>query len=68
MTTIFDSPLFLDFEAKMLIHLETCDINNPNEACIDSVLPGVVSRLDKIDGGVNTLSQISKKYKQTSVN
>ena len=43
MNTIFDSPIFLDFQAKMLIHLEMCDINDLNTACIDSVLPGVVS-------------------------
>ena len=46
----------------MLIYLEKCDINDPNAACIDSILPGVVSRLDKIDSCVNTLSQTFKKY------
>ena len=64
---VFESSSFIDYQTKMLIHLEISSTSDNNTACINSVLPGTVSRLFSIDRGVDTLSQTFKDYKQSII-
>ena len=43
---ILASPVFLDFQTKMLAHISFTSENDPNSPCIDTVLPGTNNRLD----------------------
>ena len=68
MKDVFESLSFIDYQTNILLHLESSNTNDPNIACIDSVLSGVISCLASINRGVNTLSQIFKDYKQSRIN
>ena len=64
----FESPSFIDYQLKMLFHLNSSIKNYPNTTCIDRDFPRVISRLASIDRGVYTLSHTFKDCKKSSIN
>ena len=50
---VFRSKLFMDFKAKMAQHLEQAKHNNPLDASIEVVLPGVQERINNVATSVN---------------
>ena len=71
---IFASPAFLDYQTKMLAHISYSSKNDPNAACVDTVLPGVNDRLDnynrnmdKLNDNVEELRSEFKDYREESI-
>ena len=64
---IFASPAFLDFQTKMLAHISYTSENDPNFACVETILPGVNNRLDtnnrKVDNVDNNVTELRSEFK-----
>ena len=52
MRNVFKLVAFKDYQTKLMVHIADSLCNDPNEACVESVLPGVTTRLDNIHVGI----------------
>ena len=61
------SPVFLDYQTKMLAHISYTSENDPNSPCVDTVLPGVDNKLDaykkSIDNVDYNVGQLKSEFK-----
>ena len=59
---VFDSPLFTDFQQKLLSHIKKHEV--VKDETIENILPGVLKKMDKTNDAIKNINETMKKDRE----